>query len=36
MLWWPCRWGALLFVLLTLDFPAGFAHWFSLVEIPYR
>jgi len=25
-----------LFVALTLDFPGGLAHWFSLVHIPYR
>ena len=30
------RWGAVLFVALTLDFPGGLAHWFSLVHIPYR
>ena len=26
----------MLFVALTLDFPGGLAHWFSLVHIPYR
>ena len=34
--WALRRWGAVLFVALTLDFPGGLAHWFSLVHIPYR